>query len=88
MNLRSLIKTDVKFQVAGQCCRCSDVANFSVTAALGSVTMRFLQTLKICGVVNNHLVLFSMLVIYFKINILVYFCLVSVCFALLTTMRV
>ncbi|KAJ1070401.1 hypothetical protein K5549_020477, partial [Capra hircus] len=27
-------------------------------------------------------------VIYFRINILVYFCLISVCFALLTTMRV
>jgi len=39
---------------------------------------------KIYGVVNNDLILFSMLVIYFKINILVDFCLVSVCFALLT----
>lgn len=43
---------------------------------------------KIYGVVNSDLILFSMLVIYFKINILVYFCLISVCFALLTTMRV
>nr|BAE88876.1 unnamed protein product [Macaca fascicularis] len=43
---------------------------------------------KIYGVENNDLILFSMLVIYFKINILVYFCLISVCFALLTTMRV
>lgn len=35
--------------------------------------LRFLQTLKIYGVVNNDLILFSMLVIYFKIYILVYF---------------
>uniref|UniRef100_A0A5F9DJF8 Uncharacterized protein n=1 Tax=Oryctolagus cuniculus TaxID=9986 RepID=A0A5F9DJF8_RABIT len=43
---------------------------------------------QVCGAVNNDLILFSMLVIYFRINILVYFCLMSVCFALLTTMRV
>uniref|UniRef100_A0A2K6UZC4 Uncharacterized protein n=1 Tax=Saimiri boliviensis boliviensis TaxID=39432 RepID=A0A2K6UZC4_SAIBB len=42
----------------------------------------------IYGVENNDLILFSMLVIYFKINILVYFYLISVCFALLTMMRV
>lgn len=83
-----MIKTDVKFQVADQCTQCSDVANFSVTTVLCSVTLCFLQTLKIYGVVNNDLILFSMLVIYSKINILVYFCLISVCFALLTTMRV
>lgn len=45
----------------------------SVTAVLCSVTLRFLQTIKIYGVVNNDLILFSMLVIYFKIYILVYF---------------
>lgn len=38
-----------------------------------SVTLRFLQTLKIYGVVNNDLISFSVLVIYFKIYILVYF---------------
>lgn len=43
----------------------------------------FLQTLKIYGVVNNDLILFSMLVIYFRIYILVYFRLWSICFALL-----
>lgn len=83
-----MIKTDVHFQVAAPCTQCSDVANFSVTTVLCSVMSRFLQTLKIYGVVNNDLILFSVLVIYFKINILVYFCLLSVCFALLTNMRV
>lgn len=38
-----------------------------------SFTLSFLQTLKISGVVNNDLILFSMLVIYFKSYILVYF---------------
>lgn len=83
-----MIKTDVQFQVAAPCTQCSDVAKFSVTTVLCSVMSRFLQTLMIYGVVNNDLILFSVLVIYFKINILVYFCLLSVCFALLTTMRV
>lgn len=48
MNLGSqiMIKTDVKFQVADQRTRCSDVANFSVTAVLGSVELRLLQTLR------------------------------------------
>uniref|UniRef100_A0A8C9A4M4 Uncharacterized protein n=1 Tax=Prolemur simus TaxID=1328070 RepID=A0A8C9A4M4_PROSS len=48
----------------------------------------FLADSEIYGVENNDLILFSMLVIYFKINILVYFCLISVRFALLTAMRV
>lgn len=62
MNLGSqfMIKTDVKFQVADQRTQCSDVANFLVTAVLGSVALCLLQTLKTYGVVNNHLVLFPM----------------------------
>lgn len=68
-----MIKTDVQFQVAAPCTQCSDVAKFSVTTVLCSVMSRFLQTLKIYGVVNNDLILFSVLVIYFKINILVLF---------------
>lgn len=62
MNLGSqfMIRTDVKFQVADQRTQCSDVADILVTAVLGSVALCLLQTLKTYGVVNNHLVLFSM----------------------------
>lgn len=42
---------------------------------------------KICGVVNNDLILFSMLVIYFKNSILVYF-LSGKCVFCTATMRV
>lgn len=35
---------------------------------------------KIHGVVNDDLILFSVLVIYFKVNILVYFCLIKCMF--------
>lgn len=49
------------------------MAYFSATTVLCSVTLHFLQTLKIYGVVNNDLILFSMLVIYFRIYILVDF---------------
>lgn len=38
-----------------------------------TVKLRFLKTLTISGVANNDLILFSMLVIYFKSYILVYF---------------
>lgn len=83
-NLRSqiLMKTDA-VSSGRSTCQGSEVARFPVTAALCSVTPHFLQTLKIYGVVNNDLILFSMLVIYFGIYILVYFRLWSICFALL-----
>lgn len=70
-------------RVGRSSCQGSEVARFSVTAALCSVTPHFLQTLEIYGVVNNDLILFSMLVIYFRIYILVSFRLWSICFALL-----
>lgn len=76
-----MIKTDVKFQVANQCTRGSDMANFSVTTVLCVLChVAFPTDSKIYGVVNNDLILFSMLVIYFKSNILVYFCLVKCMF--------
>ena len=85
-----MIRTDVKFQVADQRTQCSDVADILVTAVLGSVALCLLQTLKTYGVVNSQQSprFIFYVVIYFRINILVYFCLISVCFALLTTMRV
>lgn len=48
MNLGSqiMIKTDTKIRVADPRTQCSDVANFSVTAVLGSVALRLLQTLR------------------------------------------
>lgn len=76
-----MIKTDAKFQVADQCPRGSDVANFSVTTVPCVLChVAFPTDSKIYGVVNNDLILFSMLVIYFKSNTLVYFCLVKCMF--------
>lgn len=59
------------FPVAAPCTQGSEVVNFSVAPVPCHAT--FSTNSKIRGVVNNDLILFSMVVIYFEINILVYF---------------
>lgn len=66
-------KSFAKFQTADPCTRGSELANFSVTAVTARSRWVSCRLFKISGVVNNDLILFSMLVIYFKSYILVYF---------------
>lgn len=73
-NLRQIMrKSFAKFQTADPCTRGSELANFSVTGVTARSRWVSCRLFKISGVVNNDLILFSMLVIYFKSYILVYF---------------